>query len=502
MLAWGNLRDVFAPESLTNFDNPREGKMMNTLPHAKPRLSLLYTEQIERVHAKSLDILARVGLRVDSTRAAEILAKADGVKFVAPDHAVIQPELVEWAIQSAPSTIQIYNRRGEPAFQPGADRTRFGVGVTNLYYQDPLSDQISPFNRELLARSVRLGDALPAYDLVSTPGILRDVSTGQADLYAILEMAANTHKPLVILVSDEKQFAPGLDLLQGIHGDLSEKPFVIPYFNPVSPLILNLETAHKMITTIERGLPFIYSNYGMVGMSTPITPASTLALLNAELLAGLVFTQIVRPGAPVILGSLPAYFDMKTMVDFYDPQTMFLNLACAEMMAHYRLPHAGTSGSGNGWGADLLAAGALWINHLTACLGLVGLAPFVGGALTSKVFSPTAVVYSNEIIEQALLFSQGFKLDDEAFAMDDIQAAGPGGHFLMTERTYRTFREAYHTSSIFPRWSLEKWQEEGQPKADQNLRDRTIQLIRESKPPDDYEEWIRKGEKRIKRILG
>ena len=473
---------------------------MSTLPYVQPRLSLLSPEQIEVVHTKSLDILARVGLRVDSGKAAEILAKADGVKFITPDHAVIQPELVEWAIQSAPSTIQVYNRRGEPAFQLGADRTRFGVGVTNLYYQDPLSDQISPFNRELLARSVRLGDALPAYDLVSTPGILRDVNPGQADLFAILEMAANTQKPLVILVSDEKQFAPGLDLLQEFHGDLAEKPFVIPYFNPVSPLILNLETAHKMITSIQRGLPFIYSNYGMVGMSTPITPAGSLALLNAELLAGLVFSQIVRPGAPVILGSLPAYFDMKTMVDFYDPQTMLLNLACAEMMAHYHLPHAGTSGSGNGWGADLLAAGALWINHLTACLGLVGLAPFVGGALTSKVFSPTSVVYANEIIEQALLFSQGFKLDEDALAMDDIEAAGPGGHFLMTDRTYNMFRSAYHMSSIFPRWSLEKWEDEGQPKADSYLRQRTVQIIEDAKPPEDHVEWIREGEKRIKRM--
>ena len=138
---------------------------------------------------------------------------------------------------------------------------------------------------------------------------------------------------------------------------------------------------------------------------------------------------------------------------------------------------------------------------MTACLGVVGLAPFVGGALTSKVFSPTSVVYSNEIIEQALLFSQGFKLDEDAFAMDDIEAAGPGGHFLMTERTYRMFRSAYHMSSIFPRWSLEKWEDEGQPKADAYLRAKTVQLIEEHKPPDDHVEWIRRGEDRIGRLM-
>jgi trimethylamine--corrinoid protein Co-methyltransferase len=470
---------------------------MNDRTSVQPRLTVLSPEHIEQVHRQSLDILGRVGLRVDSPRAAEVLGKSEGVKLLAADHAVFQPELVEWAIRTVPETIEVFNRLGEPCFNLGADRARFGVGVTNLYYQNPLSDEITPFTRPLLGRSVRLGDALPAFDVVSTIGILRDVDPKQADLYAILEMVANTTKPLVLLISDPVQFAPGLDMLEGLRGDLAEKPFTIPYFNPVSPLILNAETSDKMFTAIERGLPFIFSNYGMVGMSTPVTPAGTLAILNAELLAGLVFSQLVRPGTPVILGSLPAYFDMKTMVDFYDPQTMLLNLACAEMMAHYKIPHAGTSGSGNGWGGDLLAAGALWTNHLTACLGVVGLAPFVGGALASKVFSPTAVVYSNEIIEQALVFAKGFPMDEEASAMDDILEAGPGGHFLMSERTYRMFRTAYHMSSIFPRWGLEKWQEEGQPKAESYLRDRTVQLIEEHQPPEDGEELLARGEEYI-----
>ena len=51
----------------------------------------------------------------------------------------------------------------------------------------------------------------------------------------------------------------------------------------------------------------------------------------------------------MILGSLPASFDMRTMGSYYGPETMLLNLACGEMMAHYGVPHCGTSGSGGGW---------------------------------------------------------------------------------------------------------------------------------------------------------
>lgn len=87
--------------------------------------------------------------------------------------------------------------------------------------------------------------------------------------------------------------------------------------------------------SLKETQPFIYSNYSMAGMSAPITPAGTMALLNAELLAGLTLSQLAREGTPIILGSLPAFFDMKEMTNFYDPHSLLLNLACAEMMAHY-----------------------------------------------------------------------------------------------------------------------------------------------------------------------
>ena len=129
-------------------------------------------------------------------------------------------------------------------------------------------------------------------------------------------MMANTTKPLVILVSDEDAFPTVLDLLQHLHGDLSARPFVLPYFNPISPLVINRGTVDKMFHAVQRGLPFIYSNYGMAGASTPITPAGALVQLNAELLAGLVLSQLMKEGAKIMLGSLPAYFDMRGMANF------------------------------------------------------------------------------------------------------------------------------------------------------------------------------------------
>lgn len=466
----------------------------------QPRLTVLSSNQIEQVHAYSLKILATVGIRVDSEKARRVFAQADGAQVRDDDRVFVQPELVEWAIKTAPSSVDIYNRKGEFVFRLGDDRIRFGIGVTNLYYQDPQTDQVSPFTRKHMETSVRLGDALSNFDVISTIGILQDIPPETADLYATLEMVANTIKPLVILVSDENLFSPTLDLLETLHGDLNANPFIVPYVNPITPLILNKGAADKMREAIGRGLPVIYSNYSMAGMSTPITSAGTLSLLNAELLVGLVFSQLVKSGAPIILGSLPAFFDMKTMLDYYEPQTFLINLACAEMMAHYRIPHCGTSGSGRGWGPDLSASSDLWMNHLTSCIGKVGLAPFVGGSLGSKVFSATSVVVADEIITEALRFAQGFALDDETAALNEIDVTGPGGSFLTSELTLKLFRKAHYTSKIYPRISLEKWEASGRPQAIDLLRDHTQQLLAKLNPLDDSADLVGRGEVFIRKF--
>jgi trimethylamine--corrinoid protein Co-methyltransferase len=465
---------------------------------ARPRLTLLTESQIEAVHEASLVILQKSGLRVDSERARRVYA-AGGAR-IEDDRVYLHRELVDEAIDSTPAAIDIHHRTGETAFRLGDGTTRFGVGVTNLWFQDPSTDELSPFSRSHMVSGVRLTQALPQYDVISTLGVLRDLPPRIADLYAVLEMVANSTKPLVILISDEKLFPAALKLLDELHGGLGERPFVIPYLNPITPLVVNEGTSDKLLDSGERGIPAIYSNYGMAGMTTPITCAGALAFLNAELLAGLVLSQLAKPGAPVILGSLPMFFDMKTMIDFYDPQTILIDLACAEMMAHYGIPHAGTSGSGEGWGPDLQAAGAAWMNQIASVLGRVGLAPFVGSTLNSKAYSPAMTVYGDEVIGQARLFAAGFPVDEQSLgALEAVEQFAEEGHFLTSPSTLERYKNAYYPS-LFPHIGLEKWVETERPKVDTLVRERAMDLLSTAPAPDDHDEILARGEAFISKL--
>ena len=467
----------------------------------RPHLTMLDEEQKQEIHQYTMKLIATTGVRVDSPTAVEMLEKKVGRSNVDGRTVRIPAELIEWAIKVAPREIQIFDRRGNPQFKIGGeeDRTRFGIGVTALYYQEPETDTPVLFQRKHMQDMVRVGNKLPHYDMVSTIGIVRDIPDYLTDLIGSLEHFANGIKPLVLLCSDEHKFDDVLRMFETLHGDsLGEKPFIIPYFNPVSPLVMNVGTVDKMKIAIERGLPVIISNYSLSGATTPITPAGTVAVLLAELLAGLVIGQLYKEGAPMFLGMLPVYLDMKTLLNFYDPQSILVSLACAEMMAHYGIPHCGTSGSGTGWGMDLLAAETYWMNTLMFTLTKGGIAPFVGDTLGYKAISPLTFIYCHEIIDQALRFAGGFQLDDANVGLDEIHKVGPGKGYVSAPTTLKRYRNGYYVSPIFPRWSMEKWIEAGQPPAQKRLRDYSIEFLKGLPIPDDHEELIRKGEEFIR----
>jgi len=465
-----------------------------------PRLQLLGPEQIREVHRYSVQILEDTGIKVESRTALNIFNKSDGIK-IREDVVYIQDELIDHAIRQAPSNIEIFRRTGEHAFHLGSKQganTHFGIGVTNSWFQDIESKRVERFTRKHMQHSTKLGDLLENYEMISTLGVASDAPVDKLDMYATLDMYANTTKPLVLLISGENKINEVFDLLSALHGDISLRPFCIPYVNPITPLVLNKATTDKMIASIRRRLPLMYSNYGMYGGSSPITEGGSLALLNAELLAGLVFSQLLQEGSEIILGSLPAAFDMTSMGSLYTPSSYLLNLACAEMMNFYEIPHCGTSGSSSGRGADLQASGNLWLNHLSSCLGKIGCAPFVGGNFDSMAFSPSTVVLSGQIIGEARKFARGFELDKHSINLQEINLVGHGGDYFTSQQTLASLQELSQTEPLWSSLSLETWEQRDRPTVEKELIDQTRDLYaRAQKESEASMELIREGEQYI-----
>ena len=111
---------------------------------AIPQLSLLTPDQIAFIHQSVLKILGVSGVRVRLAQRFSTAAEKARFNQSSRGAGTFPAEIVEWAMQAAPAAIDVYKRSGELAFRLGADRMRFGIGVTSLYYQDPLTDEFPP----------------------------------------------------------------------------------------------------------------------------------------------------------------------------------------------------------------------------------------------------------------------------------------------------------------------------------------------------------------------
>ena len=205
----------------------------------KANLNVLTETQIQETHEMALTILEKTGIRVDDENARKVFQKKIAIP-AGSDRVQIPREITEWAIAAAPSKIEALRRDGRPGFaldSGPAGQAVFGIGVTNLYYQDALTDKVVTFGRDHMVEATRLGEALDEFDTVATPGVIQDRPAEEAELIGFLEMLANTKKPLTLLISDPKTFEQCLSMCDAVAGEAVTRSAVIPYFNPITPLI-------------------------------------------------------------------------------------------------------------------------------------------------------------------------------------------------------------------------------------------------------------------------
>ena len=174
-----------------------------------------------------------------------------------------------------------------------------------------------------------------------------------------------------------------------------------------------------------------------------------MTVLLAELLAGLVIGRPAEEGAPMLLGMLPVYFDMKTLMNFYDARraSWSLGLCRNDGVLWYSFIAVPCRAAGTGWGMDLLTAETYWMNTLMFTLTKGGIVPFVGDTLgCRKTMSPQTFIYAHEIIDQALRFSSGFQLDDTQVGLDEIHKVEAGKSYVSCADDAKKYRTGFYAN--------------------------------------------------------
>jgi trimethylamine--corrinoid protein Co-methyltransferase len=226
--------------------------------------------------------------------------------------------------------------------------------------------------------------------------------------------------------------------------------------------------------------PFILS-----GAMAPVSVAGTVAQLNAEALAGIIFAQMVNPGTPVVYGAFQTNIDLQSGAPvFGSPESQIALYASAQLARRQGLPFRSGGMFASSKIADAQAAYESVMVMLPAILARVNFILHAAGWLEGGLTAG----YEKFILDCELLgafhkFVRGLDLSEDALALEAIRGVEAGGHHLGTEHTMKHFRTAFYRSDLFDYNSYEQWAEEGARDAATRANEKYKKLLKQYEAP-------------------
>ena len=448
------------------------------------KFEVLSKRDIQEIHAATLRVLGETGVKVYSEEAKKLLAEASC--RLMDDVVKISGSLVEECLRTVPKGFILYDREGNPALTIEGRKCYFGTGVTNPNFLDIETGERRPTRVQDIEDAARISDYLPHIDWIMPLGSVQDVPKEVSDVYEFEAAVNHTTKPIVFICHDVKGVADVLQMAEAIAGgrqELEERPFIISYPEPTSPLVHTQKAADKLLYSAERGIPIIYTPCPMSGSTAPVTMAALLVQANAECLSGLVMAQLKRRGVPFVVGGVLTIMDMATANIAYGAPEMSLLLAGYADLAHYyRLPTWGTAGCSDSKLPDEQAAIEATFSSLVnslAGLNLVHDPGFLEGALIGSL---EMLVMTDEIAGMAKRFMRGIPVNEETLAEEAIHQVGPGGHFLAEVHTLKHFRQEHWHPTLMDRQNYHSWMEDGGKSMGERVKHKVKEILKNHKP--------------------
>jgi trimethylamine--corrinoid protein Co-methyltransferase len=239
------------------------------------------------------------------------------------------------------------------------------------------------------------------------------------------------------------------------------------------------------LTFAAAGQPVVIAALAMAGSTSPVTLAGTLALQNAELLAGVTLGQLVNPGTPVVYGSTSTNIDMKSgALAIGSPELSLMISAHSQLARYYGLPSRSGGSLTDASVPDAQAGFESMLSLVTTVDAGIDFVLHSGGILSSYLaFSYEKLVLDDEMCGMVRHYQKGIEVSPETLAYDVAAKVGPGGNYLMEMHTVKRCRTEFWQPDLCDRGGLEAWMAGGQERAIDHAHRRWKKLLEAHEDP-------------------
>lgn len=433
-----------------------------------PPMQIVSADEIEAIHQASLQVLSEIGMDFTLPQARDML-KAAGAD-VQGERVRFDPAMVEEFIGCAPAEFTFHARNPENSQRLGGSNMTFGTVASPPNASDMDTGRRGG-NHVDFRNFVKLAQYFNAIGFLSGyPVEPTDIHASIRHLQALRDMALLTDKPFHAYSLGAERIRDGIEIARiargASHEQLEKEPSLFTIVNTNSPLKLDSPMLGGIIEMSARNQIVCITPFTLAGAMAPVTVAGALVQQNAEALAGMAFTQIVRKGAPVIYGGFTSNVDMKSGAPaFGTPEYMKACIVGGQLARRYNVPYR-TSNTCAANTVDAQAAYESVFSLWGVTMGGGNLIMHGAGWLEGGlVASFEKFVLDVDLIQMVMEFMQPLQTDPDSLGLDAIREVGPGGHFFGAQHTLSRYSEAFYSPIVSDWRNNQQWLAAGKPEA-------------------------------------
>ncbi len=457
---------------------------------AVAQISILSKTDIELVHEKTLMILEETGIAVLSKKALAVLAEGGARTDIKSMRAWIPERLVKETVDKLPKRITLAARNPKQDMTaPRAGPPFMATNGTAVYMTDLTTGARRTTTGNDLKDFMKLCDAVDPLDYVWPIVTAHDAPQSSHALSELAISLQNTTKHVQGEAMSAEEARAEIDVAAAIVGgkdELAKRPIFSVIQCPICPLEFEKGSVEAVIEFAKAGIPVVSMSMALCGLTSPVTLAGTMAIVNAENIASFAISQMTKPGAPVVYSSESTSPNMRTGEIHYGAvEETILASAAGQMAKYYGAPSMvggfslGLSGESPGINCD---PGELLFTSMTT-MASTDFGSGIGGLDQAKGAALEQIIIDSDIWEVLRQLGREVALTDDRFVTDLIRQVGPGGTFLKSPHTLRNMkRELFiqdaRAVEMFSRYRFDK------DKKDfvQNARERVKKILSEHVP--------------------
>jgi len=473
-------------------------------------VKILNNSQINDIHSNSLKILEKIGIIIPHEEILNRFNNIGAMVDLKQKKVKIPPDIVNELLSKAGRNFTIYGRDSTKKAEFGVGKRNYNTSGGQAYWIDNRTGNRRFARFEDIATAVKLADAL---DQITIPGAMVDPHEIPVEWRCVKvasEVIKNTTKPINFWFYDRASTKYLVEISIKLRGDeknAQKYPFFYPLFEPVSPLSFPFHGIDLLFETAQLKMPVMIGPMAQMGMTSPATIAGTLAQENAEILAGVCITQLIREGIPICYGGICHAFDMKTIqIIFSGPEQVIFSIAMSQLGKFYGFPvyiNAGLTDSkivdaqaGLECGLTLAmgaAAGADIFGHMGIC-----------GA--DQASSLDMLILQSEVISFVESINREIKFDEDTFAFNVINETSEENNFLNKQHTVDHYRKELWFPTLLDRDFYDSWKEKGALSMERRCSERREEILKSHVPEPldddisrDLDKISKEAEKNLKK---